>query len=246
MRRTASGCPPPAPVDPPAAEAPAAPPLAEPPLPARPPEATVPPAPFPPFEFPPEDEIPPPPRAACVPPDPPAAEMADPPAPAVPRTPPPPVVPPLWGVAVFDWLQPAKNAVAATKVRRQFVDMATLGGFPCLPAFWLCRAKPDFAIATRGRIVNLMCHLWFGFDPISFRTFAGLAFVRSREVREESSCIRRTYSLPRGRRPEHRRIHCCPRSRSSRHLARSPLRAGRRWTRPCRPCGLLERAEIFS
>src|ERR1017187_454380 len=238
MRRTASGCPPPAPVDPPepvcppVAEAPAALPLAEPPLPARPPEATVPPAPFPPFEFPPEDEIPPPPWAACVPPapfppfefppedeippppwaacvppDPPAAEMADPPAPAVPPTPPPPVVPPLWGVAVFDWLQPAKNAVAATKGRRQFVS---------------------------GRIVNLTCHLWFGFDPISSRTFAGLAFVRSREVREESLCTRRTYSLRHGCRPEHRSIHCCRHSRSSRHLARSPLRAGRRSTRPCR------------
>jgi hypothetical protein len=37
----------------------------------------------------------------------------------------------------------------STGPKRESVDMETLGGFPCLPAFWLRRAKPGYAIATR-------------------------------------------------------------------------------------------------
>ena len=37
----------------------------------------------------------------------------------------------------------------STGFPRESIDMETLGGFPCLPAFWLRRAKPGYAIATR-------------------------------------------------------------------------------------------------
>jgi hypothetical protein len=33
-------------------------------------------------------------------------------------------------------------------MRRAIVELETLGGFPDLPAVWLPRAKPGFAIAT--------------------------------------------------------------------------------------------------
>jgi hypothetical protein len=66
---------------------------------------------------------------------------------------------------------------------------------------------------------------------------AGFASVRTREVREESPRTSCTRSLRRGRCPGHRSIHCCPHARSSRHLARLPLRAGRcsRQPPPCLP-----------